>query len=156
MHIMNTFPFVWVRHIMYYHGKHGGRLVALWIQRNVIQGRIVRVRACKQSGWLHTHVHHCIYFTILNDHHCVQREVLQCEKMALSNPACKEIITHSHTHRWKKPHLSPSRTLFLKKKPIVIQLVEVQLRAFQLQIRAELRIRIDNQGRSLPKTQASR
>lgn len=42
-----------------------------------------------------------------------------------------------------KKHLSPSRTLF--KKPIVIQLVQVQLRAFQLQIRAELRIRIDNQ-----------
>lgn len=50
---------------------------------------------------------------------------------------------------YKKKNLSPSHTLF--KRPIVIQLVQVQLRAFQLQIRGELRIRIDNQARSLPK-----
>lgn len=43
-----------------------------------------------------------------------------------------------------------------KQHPIVIQLVQVQLHAFQLQIRAELWIQIDNQVRSLPKTQASR
>lgn len=35
--------------------------------------------------------------------------------------------------------------------PAVILLVQVQLHAFQLQIRAELGIRIDNQARSLPK-----
>lgn len=69
------------------------------------------------------------------------------EKMSLGGDKLQpsmqgEKILFSLMHPIKKQH------------PIVIQLVQVQLHAFQLQIRAELWIQIDNQVRSLPKTQA--
>lgn len=149
MHVMNIFPFVWVRYIMHYHGKHGGRLVTLWIQWNVTLAELVGLAHVSNQGDFT--VTSTVFFTIFNNHHCIQGEVQQSERYPKDKMALRDDKLESS--KQKQKHFSPSRTLF--KKPIVIQLVQVQLRAFQLQIRAELRIRIDNQARSLPKTQAS-
>ncbi len=63
-------------------------------------------------------------------HRCTQAEVRLYEWYPMEKIALRD-DSFNAAH---KKHLSPSRTLF--KKPIVIQLVQVQLRAFQLQIRA--------------------
>lgn len=132
MHIMNIFPFVWVRYVMYCHGKHEGTLETLWIQWNVMQGRIGRLHVWANGDFAVTHT-------------------FSHKSRGWSRRA-------DDTWWWqawiKKEHLSLLHILL--KKPIVIQLVQVQLRAFQLQIRAELQVRIDNQARSHPKTQALR
>ena len=148
MHIMNIFPFVGVRYIMYYHGKHGGWLVTLRIRRNVIH--VLAKRANIGAAFT-------VFSSTTFSRHAV--EALLCEWYPTEKIALRDDRLESSIQKKKKKHLSPSRTRFWKKRkknPVVIQLVQVQLRAFQLQIRAELRIRIDNQARSLPKTRALR
>lgn len=155
MHIMNIFPFVGVRYIMYYHGKRGDWLVTLWIQWNVILAELELARVSNQANFTRT-----VSLTTFNKPPPRTRRgaATTIHQQYGEDCAWGSVAWIQHA---KKKKNNPPKNTFLPhvpslKKPIVIQLVQVQLRAFQLQIRGELRIRIDNQARSLPKTQASR
>lgn len=81
MHIMNIFPFVWVRYIMYYYGKHGGRLVILWIQWYVIQAELVEL--AHVSNQANFPVTCTVFITMFNNHQPLLCERYPMEQIAL-------------------------------------------------------------------------
>ncbi len=106
---MNIFPFVGVRYIMYYHGKHGGWLATLWIQWNVIQAELVEF--VHASSWANFAVTCAIFHHIQKPLRYTRRGTAM---WTISHGENCTLGWEAWIQHAKNTFNSPSRTLFKK------------------------------------------